>query len=161
MVHKRLLIGTVMLLANCVLSSAHAQDDVATATLKRLLAEAHCPPVQQGRAARATTCTSKVLHDFWAEHWPGSLDLLNASNEANLAAARKLDVGKLSLQQYIEETEAINNEFVARVRERNAMLVQQAVREQCDRILSVLAMGAAPALEAAALEKLRNLGCLR
>jgi hypothetical protein len=146
----------VVVAALLAVTPAAAEDSASAAAMNRAMVEAHCPSVyQKGAAARAAICLSKAQRPVWAEYGPTMLDLVDAYSEAQLASAQKFDAGKISLEQYTAEAQARLAEFQAKVGER-------ARREQCSRI--IVAMNSPwvePAVQAAALEKLRNLGCLR
>jgi soluble lytic murein transglycosylase-like protein len=149
----------LVLLIGALLVAPAKAVDVTEAAMNRALLGARCPPYfGRGKAVRAATCISNAQRPVLVERAPEILDLFDAKITANLEAARKFDAGKISFAQYTAESKAIAEEFEARVVEWYRKMPQ----EQCGRILELMGRPSLePALQAAALEKLRNLGCLR
>jgi hypothetical protein len=78
--------------------------------------------------------------------------------EANIASAKKFDAGEISERQFLAVTQALGNEFEAKNDEGWRNWDRQQRQEQCNKLFQ---QWITPGLEAVALEKLRNLGCLR
>ena len=123
-------------------------------SIKRALTEAHCPPYSQGEAVRAAICHSTAMRPVMA---PASLVNFEAMMKGNLESARKFDDGKITAEQYVAEIRAQWEEFAAKNDEG-----QSSEREQCNSIIrTIVTPWITAGQEAAALEKLRNLGCLK
>jgi hypothetical protein len=95
----------------------------------------------------------------------GSASLVNfeAMMEGNIETARKFDDGKITAEQYIAEIRAQWEEFAAKNNEEGSQDSEPEHRqEQCNSIIqTVVTPWITAGQEAAALEKLRSLGCLK
>ena len=81
--------------------------------------------------------------------------------EGNIESARKFDDGKITAEQYIGEIRAQWEEFAAKNDDAQDS-ERERLQEQCDRIIQTMVTPWITAgVEAAALEKLRSLGCLK
>jgi len=133
-------------------------DDVTVAALNRAAVEANCPKADSRQnAVRATKCRMNATRPVLAEHAPATLPAFEKMASRNIASAKKFAAGQITGEQYMAEGKARAAEFLADT-ERGASLgagtaarTMQSHGEPLDHA----------GLQAAALEKLRNLGCLR
>ena len=126
------------------------------ASAKRALAEAHCPPFSRGESVRAAICRSMAMEPVMAQYSPTSLVIFEAMMEGNIESARKFDDGKITAEQYLAEARAQWEEFAAKNGEGSGNL------EQCNIIIrAAVSQWITAGQEAAALDKLRNFGCLK
>ena len=131
------------------------------ASAKRALAEAHCPPFSRGESVRAAICRSMAMEPVMAQYSPASLLIFEAMMEGNIESARKFDDGKITAEQYIAEIRARWQEFVAKNDDAQDS-ERDRRQEQCNRIIQTMVTPWITAgQEAAGLEKLRSLGCLK
>ena len=151
---QKTLTAAVLAVSLCVTPAAAESADAAAI-------EAHCPPYfPRGNAVKATLCNAKAARSALA-HRPGTLELFDALVKGNLVSARKFDAGKITAEQYVAETQARGEEFEAKNNEGSSNGERAQQQEQCSKIIKAMSSPLiTPALEAAALEKLRNLGCL-
>jgi ubiquinone biosynthesis protein UbiJ len=78
----------------------------------------------------------------------------------NIASAKKFAAGQITGEQYLADGKARAAEFLAETEQGRQALERERLQEQCNRITTANPW-IPPGLQAAALEKLRNLGCLR
>src|SRR6478672_2450941 len=153
--HSRLLI----LLVGAMLLTPAKADDVTVAALNRAAAEANCPEVDSRQnAVRATMCRMNATRPVLAEHAPATLPAFDKMAARNIASAKKFAAGQITGEQYLAEGKARAAEFLAETERGRQALERERLQEQCNRMANP---GITPGLQAAALEKLRNLGCLR
>jgi hypothetical protein len=123
-------------------------------SMKRALTEAHCPPYSQGEAVRAAICRSMAMEPVMAQHSPASLLIFEAMMESNIESARKFDDGKITTEQYLAEITAQWKEF--------SVSNDGADLERCNSIIqAAVSQWITVGQEAAAIEELRRLGCLK
>ena len=92
---------------------------------------------------------------------PASLVNFEAMMEGNIESARKFDDGKSTAEQYIAEIRARWQEFAAK-NDDTQDSERDRRQEQCNRIIQTMVTPWITAgQEAAGLEKLRSLGCLK
>jgi hypothetical protein len=130
------------------------------ASMKRALTEAHCPPYSRGEAVRAAVCRSIAMRPVIG---PASLVNFEAMMEGNIESARKFDDGKITTEQYVAEIRAQWEDFAAKNDEGSSQNSGRERRqEQCNRIIqTIVTPWITAGQEAAALENLRSLGCLK
>ena len=132
------------------------------ASTKRSLTEAHWPPFSQGESVRAAICRSMAMEPVMAQYSPASLLIFEAMMEGNIESARKFDDGKITAEQYIAEIRAQWEEFSAKNDEGSQNSEREHRQEQCNSIIQTMVTPWITAgVEAAALEKLRSLECLK
>jgi hypothetical protein len=91
-----------------------------------------------------------------AQYLPASLVIFEAMMESNIESARKFEDGKTTAEQYIAEIRAQWEAFSARNDEGSRNL------ERCNSIIhAAVSQWITAGQEAAAVEKLRGLGCLK
>jgi hypothetical protein len=138
-----------------VTPAAARAESVLVAAFEKALAEAHCPTGSRANAVEATSCRLGVLRLGLVEDDPAALKDFKDLEGADLTAARSFAAGRISAQQYLAEERANATLFVAKQEARDRTAA-------CTAILTVLGKpGIEPALQAAALKKQRNMGCLR
>jgi hypothetical protein len=82
--------------------------------------------------------------------------------EGNIESARKFDDGKITTEQYIAKVRAQWEEFAAKNDEGSQNSEPEHRQEQCNSIIqTIVTPWITAGQEAAALEQLRSLGCLR
>jgi hypothetical protein len=102
------------------------------------------------------------MEPVMAQYSPASLLGFAAMMEGNIDAARKFDDGKITAEQYIAEIRTQWEEFLAKNDESSENLEREHEREQCKSIIQTMVTPWITAgQEAAALERLRTLGCLK
>jgi hypothetical protein len=143
----------VLLVALLFVTPASAESPFES-SMKRALTEAHCPPYSQGEAVRAAICRSMAMEPVMAQHSPASLLNFEAMMESNIESARKFDDGKITAEQYLAEVAAQWKEFSARN--------DGGDLERCNSIIqAAVSQWITAGQEAAAIEELRRLGCLK
>jgi len=148
----------LVLLAALLFVTPASAESAFEASIKRALTEAHCPPYSQGQAVRAAVCFSTAMRPVMA---PASLVNFEAMMEGNIESARKFDDGKSTAEQYIAEIRARWQEFAAK-NDDTQDSERDRRQEQCNRIIQTMVTPWITAgQEAAGLEKLRSLGCLK
>ena len=144
----------VLLVTFLFVTPASAETAFET-SMKRALTEAHCPPYARGEAVRAAVCRSIAIRPVIGA---GSLVNFEAMMEGNIESARKFDDGKITAEQYIAEIRAQWEEFAAKNDEGS----ENSEQEKCNSIIrTIVTPWITAGQEAAALEKLRSLGCLK
>ena len=150
----------VLLAALLFVTPASAESQFES-SMKRALTEAHCPPYSRGAAVRAAICHSIAMQPVMAQYSPTSLVIFEAMMEGNIESARKFDDGKITAEQYIAEIRARWQEFAAKNDDAQDS-ERDRRQEQCNRIIQTMVSPWITAgQEAAGLEKLRSLGCLK
>lgn len=150
----------LVLLAALLFVIPASAESAFEASMKRALTEAHCPPFSQGESARAAICHSLAMRPVMAQYSPASLVIFEAMMEGNIETARKFDDGKITAEQYIAEIRAQWEEFLAK--NDGGSENSKREHEQCNSIIQTMVTPWITAgQEAAALEKLRSLGCLK
>jgi len=153
--HSRLLI----LFVGAMLLTPARADDVTVAALNKAAVEANCPKADSRQnAVRATMCRMNAIRPVLAERTPASLPAFDKMAARNIASAKKFAAGQITGEQYLAEGKARAAEFLAETERGRQALERERLQEQCNRMANP---GITPGLQAAALEKLRNLGCLR
>ena len=148
----------LVLLAALLFVTPASAESAFEASIKRALTEAHCPPYSQGQAVRAAVCFSTAMRPVMA---PASLVNFEAMMEGNIESARKFDDGKSTAEQYIAEIRTRWQEFAAK-NDDTQDSERDRRQEQCNRIIQTMVTPWITAgQEAAGLEKLRSLGCLK
>ena len=151
----------VLLAALLFVISASAQSPF-EASAKKALTDAHCPPFSQGESVRAAICHSMAMEPVMAQYSPASLLGFAAMMEGNIESARKFDDGTITAAQYIAEIRAQWEGFLAKNDEGSENSEREHEHEQCNSIIQTMVTPWITAgQEAAALEKLRILGCLK
>jgi hypothetical protein len=152
----------VLFVGALLVTPAHA-DDVTVAALRRAAVEANCPKMDSRQnAVRATTCRMKATRPVLAEHAPATLPAFDKMASRNIASAKKFAAGQITGEQDMTEGKARAAEFLAETEQGRQALERERLQEQCNRIMSAMANPwITPGLQAPALEKLRNMGCLR
>ena len=152
----------LVLLAALLFVIPASAESAFKASTKRALTEAHCPPFSQGESVRAAICRSMAMQPVMAQYSPASLVIFEAMMEGNIESARKFDDGKITAEQYIAEIRAQWEEFLAKNDEGSENSERKHEQEQCNSIIQTMVTPWITAgQEAAALEKLRSLGCLK
>ena len=152
--HSRLLI----LFVGAMLLTQAKADDVTVAALNRAAVKANCPEVDSRQnAVRATMCRMNAIRPVLAERAPASPPAFDKMAARNIASAKKFAAGQITGEQYLAEGKARAAEFLEETEPRRQALERQRLQEQCNGMANPIT----PGLQAAALEKLRNLGCLR
>ena len=145
----------VLLVALLFVTPASAESPF-EASMKRALTEAHCPPYSRGQAVRAAICRSIAMRTVMAQYLPASLVSFEAMMESNIESAGKFEDGKITAEQYLAEITAQWEEFSARNDGGSLNL------ERCNNIIqAAVSQWITAGEEAAAVEKLRRLGCLK
>jgi len=153
--HSRLLI----LFVGAMLLTPARADDVTVAALNKAAVEANCPKADSRQnAVRATMCRMNAIRPVLAERTPASLPAFDKMAARNIASAKKFAAGQITGEQYLAEGKARAAEFLAETEQGRQALERERLKEQCNRLANPWIT---PSLQAAALEKLRNLGCLR
>ena len=148
----------LILLVGAMLLTPAKADDVTVAALNRAAAKANCPEVDSRQnAVRATMCRMNATRPVLAEHAPATLPAFDKMAARNIASAKKFAAGQITGEQYMAEGKARAAEFLAETERGRQALERERLQEQCNRMANPIT----PGLQAAALEKLRNLGCLR
>ena len=149
----------LVLLAALLFVTPASAESAFEASVKRALTEAHCPPYSQGQAVRAAVCFSTAMRPVMA---PASLVNFEAMMAGNIESARKFDDGKSTAEQYIAEIRARWQEFAAKNDEGSQNSEREHRQEQCNSIIqTIVTPWITAGQEAAALENLRSLGCLK
>lgn len=152
----------LVLLAALLFVIPASAESTFEASTKRALTEAHCPPFSQGVAVRAAICRSLAMEPVMAQYSPASLLIFEAMMEGNIESARKFDDGKITAEQYVAEIRAQWEEFAAKNDEGPQDAEREHRQEQCDSIIqTIVTPWITAGQEAAAIEKLRILGCLK
>jgi hypothetical protein len=132
------------------------------ASTKSALAKADCPPYSQGKSVKAAICRSMAMEPVMAQYSPASLVNFEDMMVGNIESARKFDDGKITAEQYIAEIRAQWEEFAAKNEEGSENFEREHRQEECNSIIQTMVVPWITAeQEAAALEKLRSLGCLK
>jgi hypothetical protein len=96
------------------------------------------------------------MRPVMAQYSPASLVIFAAMMESNIESARKFEDGKITAEQYLAEVRAQWEEFAAKNGEGSQNL------ERCNSIIqAAVSQWITAGQEAAALEKLRMLGCFK
>ena len=149
----------LILLVGAMLLTPTKADDVTVAALNRAAVKANCPEVDSRQnAVRATMCRMNATRPVLAEHAPATLPAFDKMAARNIASARKFAAGQITGEQYMAEGKARAAEFLADTEQGRQALERERLQEQCNRMANPWIT---PGLQAAALEKLRNLGCPR
>jgi hypothetical protein len=149
----------LVLLVTLLFVTPASAESAFEASMKRALTEAHCPPYSRGEAVRAAVCRSIAMRPVIG---PASLVNFEAMMEGNIESARKFDDGKITTEQYIAEIRAQWEEFAAKDDEESQNSEREHRQEQCNSIIqTIVTPWITAGQEAAALEKLRSLGCLK
>jgi hypothetical protein len=112
-------------------SIASLGNEELLAEQKRVIAQAHCPKIAQGDAERAIRCFGAAERAIFAAFGPGAASAYDKTVAAQMITARKYDAGKISGQQYNDETKANRADLSRRI-----MATQQ--EEQCERIIEAI-----------------------
>ena len=102
-------------------------------------------------------CRRNATRPVLAEYAPATLPAFDKTAARNIASAKKFAAGQITGEQYLAEGKARAAEFLEETEPRRQALERQRLQEQCNGMANPIT----PGLQAAALEKLRNLGCLR
>jgi hypothetical protein len=149
----------VVLLVTLLFITPASAESTFEASMKRALTEAHCPPYSRGEAVRAAVCRSIAMRPVIG---PASLVNFEPIMEDNIETARKFDDGKITTEQYIAEIRAQWEDFATKNEEDSQDAEREHRQEQCNGIIETIVTPWITAeQEAAALEQLRSLGCLK
>jgi hypothetical protein len=103
-----------------------------------------------------------AMRPVMAQYAPASLVIFEAMMEGKIELARKFDDGKITAEQYIAEVHTQWEQFLAKNDEGSESSEREHEQEQCNRIIqTIVTPWITAGQEAAALEKLRGLGCLK
>ena len=149
----------LVLLAALMFVIPASAESVFEASIKRALTEAHCPPYSRGEAVRAAICFSTAMRPVMPS---ASLVNFEAMMEGNIESAKKFDDGKITAEQYTAEIRARWEEFAAKNDDGSQNAEREHRQEQCNSIIQTIVTPWITAeQQAAGLEKLRSLGCLK
>jgi hypothetical protein len=152
----------LVLLAALLFVTPASAESAFAASIKRAIVEAHCPPYSRGQAVRAAICRSIALRPVMGQYRPASLVNFEAMMDGNIELARKFEDGKITAEQYLAEIRAQWEEFAAKNDEGPESAEREHRQGQCSSVIqAIVTTWITAGQEAAALEKLQSLGCLK